>query len=205
MRSHFQRMHCIELSRSADTVERLQEARVDGICQICELPDRDGDEAGSSRIRCGHRHKSGVDLADIVDEVWSCSDIASVESDPFGTTGIKVELPVAAARRERRVSGLHVAHRLPVGPSAPAPGEVEQHEPLAEWRGNGRARIRRMGTLTSRINPAWRRSSGGRSPIDFSVLLVLFASLSSPSGIGSVGVFGLRRGRSRRQCPGWSR
>src|SRR5208282_2245443 len=41
---------------------------------------------------------------------------------------------------------------------------------------NGRARTRRMGGLTSRIRLAWRRSRGGRSRIDFSVLIVLFVS-----------------------------
>ena len=44
-----------------------------------------------------------------------------------------------------------------------------------------------MGGLTSRINLAWRRSRGGWSAIDFSVLMGLFVSLSSTSGIGVAG------------------
>ena len=48
---------------------------------------------------------------------------------------------------------------------------------------NGRARIRRMGTLMIRIMAAWRRSRDGWSVIEFSVLMVLLVSLSSPSAI----------------------
>ncbi len=62
---------------------------------------------------------------------------------------------------------------------------------------NGRARIRRMGRLTSRISLAWRRSRGGRSLIDLSVLMVLLVSLSS---LRVLAWLLFRQGQSRPRC-----
>lgn len=84
-----------------------------GSFKVAVISTRDRDEACGSGVGRRHDDEEAVNLVDIADQIWSCHDVVSLETDPFGPAWCKVELPTPAGRREQRILVPDIADRLP--------------------------------------------------------------------------------------------